>query len=924
MGRSKAVLLCALVLLCASPLRAQETTGAVIGTVTDDTGAVLPGATVVLTGAKVAGEQTTVSSEKGLFRFAPLPPGAYEISVALSGFATQKHGPIKISLGNTSEENFSLKVSQLQEEVTVSAEAPVINTQGNQVSTNYDKDWVRNAPVPRFTFFDLINAAPGVNAATSEAGGAITGSRSTSLGGSSSDNSYQVDGTDLTSPSDGNAWPFPNTDAIEEIQVLSLGAPAEYGNVQGAVFNVVTRQGTNEYHGDANFYYQSDGLTGRNTSADQDGGEPFHRDVFHDLSLQLSGPVVKDKLWFFASYQYQRSGDSVAGTSADFPTRSEADRMFLKLNWQISAKNKMQFAYHDDFYRLPGATSSVEDPTSVYVEHGHNPTPNVTFTSVISDKTYVEARYSGFYGKDHGDPIVSGQPRVKPRVIDLDTGLVTGGIYTWYDGDIHRTGASAKVSHFADNFLNASHDLKFGVQYSQGGTDYIRGYNDLIYAYSGVPAFGYSQIPFHDGAEERSVGAFVDDTVRMGSRFTLNLGLRYDNDRASFDPHPVLDGLGNPTDASVPGVSDVFTWNVVSPRLGFNWKLDKEGKTVVRGYYGRFYRGIVTGEFDPAAPAVPPRYLFSFDDDGNRVDPEVVSDNSQIRVDPNFKNPYTDQFIIGFERELAKNIGLSVNYVYKRGKNYGGWKDVGGTYVPVVYSDTEGAGATGRDISVFARTSDPSESQFLLTNPPEMFTRFHGVTVELTKRMADNWQAVGSVVWSKSTGRLGSSLNGPADEPAGVATGPGGQPPFGQNPNDYINTDGRLIGDRPLTAKLQFVYMLPKGFMVAVNFLHQQGRPWSREVQLTEDLTGLPTQILAEPISGDQRVASQNVLDMRVQKEFGLGKRTAVALFADLLNLTNDDAFENVGSRLGTSDSFGLPTQYILPRRVMLGAKVKF
>jgi hypothetical protein len=109
-----------------------------------------------------------------------------------------------------------------------------------------------------------------------------------------------------------------------------------------------------------------------------------------------------------------------------------------------------------------------------------------------------------------------------------------------------------------------------------------------------------------------------------------------------------------------------------------------------------------------------------------------------------------------------------------------------------------------------------------------------------------------------------------------------------------------------------------------VNFTHQDGRPWAREVQLPEDLVGLPTQILAEPITGDRRVSTQNVLDMRVQKEFSFGKSAGFALFADLLNLTNDDAYERVGSRIGTSDSFGLPTQFILPRRVMLGAKLKF
>ena len=920
----------------ATPLLAQQTTGAIVGTVKDATGATLPGVTVSLKGPGIVGTQTAVTNDAGFYRFAALPPGTYSLSFALSGFGTLTREGVRVSLGSTSEENSALKLSQLAEEITVRGEASVVNTQGNEVATNYDKDWVRNAPVPRFSFFDLINAAPGVSAATSEAGGSITSTRSSSLGGSSSDNNYQIDGTDLTSPSDGNAWPYPNTDAIEEIQVLSLGAPAEYGNVQGAVFNVVTRQGSNVFHGDANFYYQSNGLTGDNTNktlsdgtfadacptdADPNARCPFHRNAFQDMTVQLSGPVVKDKLWFFVSYQHQKDSKAVAGTPAEFPTTAKADRVFGKVNWQISPKHKLQFAYHNDYYHLPFQTSAVEAPSAVAEEHGNNPTPNVAYTWVKSDKTYLEARFSGFYGSDHGDPAQASSTRIQPRYLDLDSGLITGGIYSWYDGSINRTGASVKISHFADKFLGGSHDFKFGLQYNQGGRDYVIGNNDYIYTYSGYPSFGYTQLPWHNGGKERSTGIFVDDTYRIGSRLSLNLGVRFDHARASFDSFPALDREGNPTGAVSQGIDNVFTWNSPAPRLGFNYKLTADGKTVLRGHYGRYYRGIITGEFEPTSPAYPPKYLFSgtYDEQGSPQDLTLVADNSQLSVDSHFKNPYTDQFIIGFERELAKDIGLSMNYVYKRGEQYGGWRDTTGLYSRVPYSDTEGSDATNQDITVSRLDSDPSASHFLLTNPGEMFTRFSGLTIQLTKRMSHNWQAMASLVLSKATGRIAASLSGPASA-AGAAAGN----EFGSNPNDYLNTDGRLPTDRPVIGKLQLVYMFPKGFLVGANYTYQSGRPWARQVKLSQDLAGLPTNILAETITGDRRVSSQSVLDVRVQKEFMLTKEVGLAFFSDMLNLLNNDAYENIGSRLGTSDSYGLPTQFILPRRFLLGAKLKF
>ena len=160
----------------------------------------------------------------------------------------------------------------------MTAMSPIVDATTTQVATNYSREWVANAPVRRFSFFDLVNAAPGVSASTS------TSSRSQSFGSATNENVYLIDGTDFTAPLTGAAWPWPNTDAIEEIQVLSLGAPADYGNLGGAVFNVVTRQGSNTFHGDANYYFQTQGLTGRNTTDAQDNKQPYHREEFRDTT----------------------------------------------------------------------------------------------------------------------------------------------------------------------------------------------------------------------------------------------------------------------------------------------------------------------------------------------------------------------------------------------------------------------------------------------------------------------------------------------------------------------------------------------------------------------------------------------------------------------------------------------------------------
>src|SRR3989454_780875 len=737
--RTAAIGVC--VLLLAAPALAQRTTGTIVGTVTDESGGVLPGVTVTLQGPLVAGLPTSVTGSDGAYRFPTVPPGEYTLTFTLQGFATVKQEKIPVPLGSTVEIAAQMKVSSLQETVTVVGESPVVNVASTQIATNLNRAWVENAPQRRFTFFDLINQAAGVSPSNG------IRSRSPAFGRSTTDNSYQPGGTDFTAPFTGAAWPWPNTDAIEEVQVLQLGASAEYGNVQGAVFNVVTRQGSNNFHGDGNFYFMNDKMTGRNTTDKQDEGKPYHRAEFKDTTWQLGGPAKKDKLWFFGSFQYQKDSDSQPGTDPAFPARSSAKRIFWKVNYQINQNNKIQAQEHDDFYDIPGRATALTAPSTIPVEHGHNPSPGVMWTTVVSNKTFVEARYSGFYGIDHGDPLESGQPRVARRFKDLDSGRITGGIYSWYDGDSWKTAGMAKVSHYAENFLGGSHDLKLGVQLDSGGSDYVIGLNDYIYTYGSTIAYGDTQLPYHQGGQKKSVGGYVDDTYKIGNRTTLNLGVRYDWNRASIRSYPVLDAQGKETGQSSKALPNVFTWNSVTPRAGLIFRLNDSGKSIAKVHAGRYYGGVVTSEFDNISPSITPRYLFSgfYDRSGNPLDLELVSDNTNLAVDSGYKSPHTDQYIVGFEQELFTNLGLQINYVHKQGDDFGGWRDIRGQYRQGPYVDSGGKEATRQTVQVSQVLTDPAKRLFPLTNVDGKFIRYNGPAGQVQRRMANHWQGNGSL-----------------------------------------------------------------------------------------------------------------------------------------------------------------------------------
>ena len=201
--------------------------------------------------------------------------------------------------------------------------------------------------------------------------------------------------------------------------------------------------------------------------------------------------------------------------------------------------------------------------------------------------------------------------------------------------------------------------------------------------------------------------------------------------------------------------------------------------------------------------------------------------------------------------------------------------------------------------------------------------RYDGVTMMATKRMANRWQGVFSLVLSKSEGRLGSSARFTPTSAQSSQAGSFGRDAAG--PNDFVNTEGRLIGDRPVVAKAQVLYQFPWGILGSVNLQHQTGRLYSRAVRVSG--LGFPSapQINMESNTGDRRVEDVNLIDARIQKAFRLsGEALRLEVFMDALNLTNSDQAESIGSSLGTSTAFGVPTRYIAPRRLQLGAKVRW
>src|SRR5437868_636668 len=290
-----------LALLCAmlgttSPLLAQAVqTSTLTGTVKDATGAVLPGVTVnVSSPQQVGGVQTSVTDSQGIYRFPALHPGVYEMDTTLAGFKTVKRSDIVLALGTTATIDVTLSVASVSETVQVTGESPVVDVKSSASNTQLTDAMLQNLPTGRFQP-DIINLTPGVT-------------NTVAFGGTSGSNALLMDGVDVSDPEGGTPWSFFNYNWVQEVQVVSLGANAEYGQFTGVAANSIVRSGGNKFTGLFEYLTERNSWLSNNTkslsAALQEKFKPREIDHYWDTTAQIGGPIVKDKLFFFTGFQY--------------------------------------------------------------------------------------------------------------------------------------------------------------------------------------------------------------------------------------------------------------------------------------------------------------------------------------------------------------------------------------------------------------------------------------------------------------------------------------------------------------------------------------------------------------------------------------------------------------------------------------------
>jgi hypothetical protein len=623
--------LCSLVLaLCAAfvvtPAAAQEQTGSIQGVVKDSSGAVLPGATVEAKSPGVVGVSTTVADSQGNYRFPALPPGTYTVTATLSGFTPAKVENTVVVLGQLLTINLTLAPAHITENVNVTAESPIIDVKQNATFATVTQDLIDRIPKGR-DFSSVIAMSPGSNL-EARAGGVSIG------GASGSENRFIVDGIDTTNLQTGASGKSVVTDFLQEVQVKTSGYNAEFPGATGGVVNAITKSGSNVFHATVGTYYtNNESLKGsarptlRLVPTDTTKSElvTFPLDEIPEWQpvLEASGPVLKDKVWYYVGYAPVRTHTARTVTFRTLPANGAATQTFTQDNptdrlnmtgtWVISNSTRAKFTYAPTWDRSRGTIPGIEpdgtstsNPNTDYGLPGSNAWNN-SFSAVVdwvAHSNWAVNVSGGYFMTDRetlgsGTEIrhsMNGNISVFPNV-PADLNQPNGYIDNPANSRTTRDKLSrAYVNATSTWFLSGrgQHAVKAGVRFERIGNDRLAGqvqptitfFWDQTFAGStGVESrgpYGYYQVSNNvlstGDIHSDNWGVFLQDAWSITSQLTINAGVRAESERIPFyTPGQESNGIKF-------GFGDK-----IAPRIGFAWDVTGNGRWKAYGSFGRFF-----------------------------------------------------------------------------------------------------------------------------------------------------------------------------------------------------------------------------------------------------------------------------------------------------------------------------------------------
>jgi hypothetical protein len=627
--------------------QSQATTGVIEGTVLDETGAAVPGASVTMRNTATNYERTATTDADGRFRGLLLPLGPYRVTVAKSGFATLVRDGINLAVGQTVNLTLNLKVSAVQEEVVVTGAAPLVETSRAEGSDRIDDAAIRGLPNNGRNFLDFTKLTPGVSIVQGPDGDELTINGQKGIA-----NNISVDGADFNNPffgeqRGGQRPPFTfNLDAVKEVVVVAEGAPAEFGRSSGGFVNVVTKSGTNQLHGTVHDYFKNQGLSSAPKRADGSSGPKTDFNQ-NQAGFTLGGPLVKDKAFFFVAFDYQRVGS--ASENGSIQRTNDARVLLTKVDWQLNPKHLLTLRYNYTWSDQKNGTFDVDSwgRSANADEKDYSNAGTFSLLSTFSGNTSNELRAQWAREdrpRPYLGPLITGQTRPLP-----DTAFDFAKSYRFGEPFFIPVTYHDTRLQFNDNITHiwGNHTFKAGFEYNvTAASQTFLGFANGRYIFSSTAGFlnylanphyvectnGTASTTSQTGAcpagysingpvllylQQAGVGnvsveqagtqkitqkepaVFLQDVFQPLPNLTIQAGLRWE---AQLEPDPITPpsqvfyagfigatskGQMFPSDGTIP--SDKKMWQ---PRLGFSYDPGNDGKTVLRGSFGLYYARI--------------------------------------------------------------------------------------------------------------------------------------------------------------------------------------------------------------------------------------------------------------------------------------------------------------------------------------------
>lgn len=938
-----------LLLLAPAFASAQTNLGTFGGKVTDDQGGVLPGAIVIARQMQTNVTRSSVTDAEGQYFIPNLPAGSYELTVELAGFATTRQSELVLRVGREATVNFTLRLAAVQENVTVSAQSTLVETQ-HTVGLNIDNKQLDALPTLNRSFSDLAQLTPGV---TSTGSGSMGFS---AAGQAQYQNNVFVDGGTNTMQFYGTQADIFPQDWIQEFEVMTNGFSAEFGNASGAVLNVITRSGTNDIHGRAYGFFQNASLNSPPYAGRFTNGEPefLAKTPIYDqfrVGGYAGGPLLKNKAFYFVGFEDLDNSATSALSISDYwrargepaliPSGHTIRPLLLKGDWNLNTRNRLSVRYDRTNQTLRNCSGQLgvgcnNSPLWTLESRGIYTGPIWSavgaLTSSFGNRAFNEARV--YYGVNKVS-IFSNLAGKGGQVLLEDTANL--GLYSekTYPGAHFGTGSLGGLEgetnlYFINNFsyVAGRHQLKIGAQASvpkffmdidasQHGrwnfsTDRAFDKNDpTSYPFMYTLTLGIAT----DIESHWNGAAYFQDTWKVRDDLTLNLGVRWDADTSVTNGNQFVDGYNQRIVSTYGGTAPIQEVNPslhdISPRVGLVWVPRDDRRTTVRLSGGSFYDQNHYNYSDILLNQTllnRGRYVFNANDNSlnpffNPADPAGSRDVLRAYLASNFPNS-PNLGAVGALPQVANGLDPNFRSPYTVQVTGGVTHQFGSAF----YVQADYVASRGKDqiiqrqtnlqvVNGIAVTTDPRYSQFTLYQNIG-WTRYDALQTRV-QHTGSRRRAGVSYTLAKTTSNV--TANGPS---GGLAT----------NPFDLSIDEGPANNDRRHNLSFDGAYTLPFDIQASGIFRYGSALPWS---------VSSVTVVRARPEPRNSRRGDDfRQTDFRLSKMFKIG-RLSVSGFWEAFNVFNNDNFFNFQGSLQSS-TFGRPQSEFPKRAQQLGFRLDF